>query len=205
MSEEIHKLTSLGIIMCLLAVVISIALTVFSSGKGLTNTGSANTVDAIQSAQDSKYDIYDGTTITGLQVKSGINNMLAEDKVVLLHTYSMETNGMLKEVPDKIYGVQLNDLTYINIGKILGDSEQLEFKDNKLDKDFTFKKSELKEDGRFVYTNTDLTSESMTQIKQLNEEKGLMAVPDAAKFKSVLIKDALGNICGVAFTQEIKK
>lgn len=177
----------MALILIAIAVFIGMGFTIFGSGKAIANTGANNVVSSVQTVNDSMYDEYDNTTISGLMVKSGINKLIAEDKAVLLHTNSMDVDGKFKEVPAEVYGVQLDDTEYINIGKLLGESEQLEVKDNQLEKDHTFK-NKLNTDDRFVYAYLDAKDQSITSIKQINEDKGLMAVQDTDKYECKIIK-----------------
>lgn len=204
MEKETSNLVSLTIVLIAIAVFIGMGFTIFGSGKAVANTGTNNVVSSIQTANDSIYDEYDNTTISGLMVKSGINKLISEDKTVLLHTNSMDVDGKFKEVPAEVYGVQLDDTEYINIGKLLGESEQLEVKDNKLEKDHTFKNT-LSTDDRFIYAYMDAKDQSVTSIKQINEDKGLMVVQDTDKYECNIIKNAIGDICGVVFTQLVVK
>ena len=204
MEKEVSKLFNLALILIAIAVVIGMGFTIFGSGKAVANTGTNNVVSSIQTINDGMYDEYDNTTISGLMVKSGINKLITEDKAVLLHTNSMDVDGKFKEVPAEVYGVQLDDTEYINIGKLLGESEQLEVKDNKLEKDHTFK-NKLSTDDRFVYAYMDAKDQSVTSIKQINEDKGLMVVQDTDQYECSIIKNAIGDICGVMFTQLVVK
>lgn len=204
MEKEVSKLFNLALILIAIAVVIGMGFTIFGYGKAVANTGTNNVVSSIQTVNDGMYDEYDNTTISGLMVKSGINKLISEDKAVLLHTNSMDVDGKFKEVPAEVYGVQLDDTEYINIGKLLGESEQLEVKDNQLEKDHTFK-SKLDTDGRFIYTYMDTKDQSITSIKQINEDKGLMVVQDTDKYECSIIKNAIGYICGVSFKQIVVK
>lgn len=204
MEKETSNLVSLTIVLIAIAAFIGMGFTIFGSGKAVANTGTNNVVSSIQTANDSIYDEYDNTTISGLMVKSGINKLISEDKTVLLHTNSMDVDGKFKEVPAEVYGVQLDDTEYINIGKLLGESEQLEVKDNKLEKDHTFKNT-LSTDDRFIYAYMDAKDQSVTSIKQINEDKGLMVVQDTDKYECNIIKNAIGDICGVVFTQLVVK
>ena len=194
----------MALILIAIAVFIGMGFTIFGSGKAIANTGTNNVVSSVQTVNDSMYDEYDNTTISGLMVKSGINKLMAEDKAVLLHTNSMDVGGKFKEVPAEIYGVQLDDTEYINIGKLLGESEQLEVKDNKLEKNHTFK-NKLSPDDRFVYAYMDAKDQSVTSIKQINEDKGLMVVQDTDKYECKIIKNAVGDIYGVVFKQLVVK
>lgn len=204
MEKETSNLVSLTIVLIAIAAFIGMGFTIFGSGKAVANTGTNNVVSSIQTVNDSIYDEFDNTTISGLQVKNGINKLILEDKTVLLHTNSMDVDGKFKEVPAEVYGVQLDDTEYINIGKLLGESEQLEVKDNKLEKDHTFK-NKLSTDDRFVYAYMDAKDQSVTSIKQINEDKGLMVVQDTDKYECNIIKNAIGDICGVVFTQLVVK
>lgn len=204
MEREVSKLFSMALILIAIAVFIGMGFTIFGSGKAIANTGTNNVVSSVQTVNDSMYDEYDNTTISGLMVKSGINKLIAEDKAVLLHTNSMDVDGKFKEVPAEVYGAQLDDTEYINIGKLLGESEQLEVKDNKLEKDHTFK-NKLSTDDRFVYAYLDAKDQSITSIKQINEDKGLMVVQDTDKYECKIIKNAVGDICGVVFKQLVVK
>lgn len=204
MEKETSNLVSLTIILIAIAAFIGMGFTIFGSGKAVANTGTNNVVSTVQTVNDSMYDEYDNTTISGLQVKNEINKLIAEDKTVLLHTNSMDVDGKFKEVPTEVYGVQLDDTEYINIGKLLGESEQLEVKDNQLEKDHTFE-NKLSTDDRFVYAYMDVKDQSITSIKQINEDKGLMVVQDTDKYECKIIKNAIGDICGVVFTQIVVK
>lgn len=204
MEREVSKLFNLALALIAIAAFIGIGFTIFWSGKAVANTGTNNVVSSVQTVNDSMYDEYDNTTISGLMVKSGINKLIAEDKAVLLHTNSMDVDGKFKEVPAEVYGAQLDDTEYINIGKLLGESEQLEVKDNQLEKDHTFK-NKLSTDDRFVYAYMDAKDQSVTSIKQINEDKGLMVVQDTDKYECKIIKNAVGDICGIMFTQLVVK
>lgn len=204
MEKETSNLVSLTIVLIAIAAFIGMGFTIFGSGKAVANTGTNNVVSTVQTVNDSMYDEYDNTTVSGLQVKNEINKLISEDKTVLLHTNSMDVDGKFKEVPAEVYGVQLDDTEYINIGKILGESEQLEVKDNQLEKDHTFE-NKLSTDDRFVYAYMDVKDQSITSIKQINEDKGLMVVQDTDKYECKIIKNAIGDICGVVFTQLVVK
>ena len=194
----------MALILIAIAVFIGMGFTIFGSGKAIANTGTNNVVSSVQTVNDSMYDEYDNTTISGLIVKNGINKLTAEDKAVLLHTNSMDVGGKFKEIPAEVYGAQLDATEYINIGKLLGESEQLEVKDNQLEKDHTFK-NKLSTDDRFVYAYMDAKDQSVTSIKQINEDKGLMVVQDTDKYECKIIKNAVGDICGVVFKQLVVK
>ena len=204
MEKEVSKLFSMALILIAIAVFIGMGFTIFGSGKAIANTGTNNVVSSVQTVNDSMYDEYDNTTISGLMVKNGINKLTAEDKAVLLHTNSMDVGGKFKEIPAEVYGAQLDATEYINIGKLLGESEQLEVKDNQLEKDHTFK-NKLSTDDRFVYAYMDAKDQSVTSIKQINEDKGLMVVQDTDKYECKIIKNAVGDICGVVFKQLVVK
>lgn len=204
MEKEVSKLFSIALILIAIAVFIGMGFTIFGSGKAIANTGTNNVVRSVQTVNDSMYDEYDNTTISGLMVKNGINKLIAEDKAVLLHTNSMDVDGKFKEGPAEVYGVQLDATEYINIGKLLGESEQLEVKDNQLEKDHTFK-NKLNTDDRFVYAYMDAKDHIVTSIKQINEDKGLMVVQDTDKYECKIIKNAVGDICGIMFTQLVVK
>lgn len=204
MENETSNLFSITIVLIAIAAFIGMGFSIFRSGKAVANTGTTNVVSSIQDVNDSIYDEFDNTTISGLQVKNGINRLISEDKTVLLHTNSMDVDGKFKEVPAEVYGVQLDDTEYINIGKLLGESEQLEVKDNQLEKDHTFK-DKLSTDDRFIYAYMDAKDQSITSIKQINEDKGLMVVQDADKYECNIIKNAVGDIRGVVFKQLVVK
>ena len=51
----------------------------------------------------------------------------------------------------------------------------------------------------------DAKDQSVTSIKQINEDKGLMVVQDTDKYECKIIKNAVGDIYGVVFKQLVVK
>lgn len=89
MEREVSSIVWLGITLVALSIVISIAFNIFSVGKRVANTGINDIVAEVEYVNNSKYYDYNQQELSGIRVKSIIDQMSSEDCALLVSAIAL--------------------------------------------------------------------------------------------------------------------
>lgn len=211
MEKETGELTTLAMVLLILAIVMSMAMAAFYTGKKLANGGQTNFINSADSINDSEYDEFNMKEITGLKLKSELDKWYAKGNVVLI-----STNALNRSINDgrKIQGktlinanslegllVDIGGTEYycLNFGKILAESDQMKVDNEVIDasdcKTITFDPQLAK-----FKLETELTNETSIRKAELTSY-GSTEIKDGARFQSYIIEGTDGVTCGVCLIQ----
>ncbi len=212
MEKEISSGTMLGIVLIALAAVIGLGFGVFAIAKGVANEGVVNVQDNLGAVSASAFTDFDQKIVTGTQVQSAYKSFEGKAVAILINTQAMNKGVSTYAEHETIYVQDIGGTTYINYNAILaneatgdpskvstaerkeaisdGNSGVLTLKDGIVNTLFGF--SINKENGKVVFD---------TGIGGFSKSGNCEYIASNAKFDANLIKDASGEIVGVAFTQ----
>lgn len=216
MEREISGGAMLGIVLLALAAVIGLGFGVFAIAKGIANEGTVNVQDSLGTVSSQVFLDYDQKIVTGTQALSGLKTFEGKPYAVLIATKAMQDatakvapnhgvyavgNGTVRGAGVKAF-INYNAIIAVNGGggaPILtaGSANGASF--TTLNNLITMKNGSYEIANGLAATggNILLDKETGGLFKSGNAE----FVSTSAKYQANLIKDASGNIVGIALEQ----
>lgn len=213
MEKETSALVGLGVVLIAIAVVISLGFGALQVGKRLTNTGQNDLVTSIDYAESQKFDEYNNTVVTGLQITGNLSSFInSQGLTVLINTNALSmsdtegvaVNGSITDSPDRYSCVKIDtgygEKLFINYGKVVDNSFSLELDSNyKIISEGDDTDRLEVDDGKV--TLLDLASgNTFTDLSSIFND-GTMFIRDGSTFNSYLLNDISGVTCGIVFEQ----
>lgn len=205
MQSEVRNATMVGVVLIALAAVILISFGVFSIAKGVSNEGMTENQDAVNNFVNLEMETYNDKIVTGRDVMSLLRSN--EELSIFINTPKMLEGKYLSL--DKDLNVQyMNDLPYVNYGTLLdlnGGTEELQtvkagegliYFDNTLLLDNGCVKSA----GAYVVDDRGMLIQNR-EIGACKNDSAVEYIDINSRFEAYLIKDIIGTIIGVCFTQ----
>ncbi len=228
MEKEISSGTMLGIVLIALAAVIGLGFGVFAIAKGVANEGVVNVQDNLGAVSESAFTDYDQKIVTGTQVQSAYKSFQGKPVAILINTQAMNKGVFVHADHERLYAQAIGHLNYVNYNAILandpeGDADDVvsiepaesttglavpdgngavaaEGENPGSDAPLTLKDGVVNTIYGFcVNDNGKLVFD--TGIGGFTKSGNSEYIASNAKFDANLIKDASGQIVGVAFTQ----
>lgn len=213
MKKETSTLVGLGVVLIALALVISLGFGTMQVGKKLANNGQNELVTSIDYAESQKFDEYNNTVVTGMQISSNLSAFInSKDLTILISTQALNKSdeegvvvtGAIANNPEKYYYVRVNtgnsDRLFVNYGTLVENcfSRELDGNSKFIESTDETEKLEL-ENGKVTLLDLRCCNKFTDISSTVND--GTMYLKDGSKFNSYLLKDVAGVTCGIVFEQ----
>lgn len=223
MDNETSKASFLGVGLTMIVAVIVLGLAVFAVARGIMNSAQTSFVQTMDGAANAGLSDYDGTTVSGVKVRSALEDYEGQNYMFLINTAALQKKSLgavevapssdsLKDPRKELvvrepYGsnnenlqmVQFSGRIYAIYNALVGtktDSTGKETPDGKF------------EDSKEGYINFEGTFKTVDGLVQFNTQKinwktsGCTEyISTSANFVCKLIKDPSGTIVGILFTE----
>lgn len=204
MDQEISKGTWVGATILAIVAILGLSFAVYGIARSLVNNSSADFVSTVDGVSTSAFNDYDGTTVSGLQVRSAIDTYEGDKIAILVNTAGIEE--ALKGAADKTTAafarqeavstdvdklIHYNNKYYMNYNAIITDASQL----NNTTAGY------LQYSGLFLLragTSDLLFNTLKTNLKTSGCSE---FIATGTNFNAKLIKDASGTVVGIMFSQ----
>lgn len=90
MDQEISKGTWVGATILAIVAILGLSFAVYGIARSLVNNSSADFVQTVDSVGNSSFNDYDGTTVSGLQVRSAIDTYEGDKICILVNTAGVQ-------------------------------------------------------------------------------------------------------------------
>ena len=90
MDQEISKGTWIGAGILAIVAILGLAFAVYGIARNLVNNSSADFVKTVDSVGNSSFNDYDGTTVSGLQVRAAIDNYEGKKVAIFINTSAIQ-------------------------------------------------------------------------------------------------------------------
>ncbi len=90
MDQEISKGTWVGATILAIVAILGLSFAVYGIARSLVNNSSADFVQTVDSVGNSSFNDFDGTTVSGLQVRSAIDNYEGDKICILVNTAGVQ-------------------------------------------------------------------------------------------------------------------
>ena len=224
MDEPINKSSFLGVGLAMTAGVVLLGFTVFAIARGVMNNAQSEFTKSMDSVSQAAYTDYDGTTITGVKVRSALEDFSGKNVTVLINTAALQkkltdaanTTASLsvgsidksKIVTRETYGTSNKDLQIARIG----DSGAYRYYAvyNALLDEATITSTSFitgieDKSGFYEYSGAFKTAGGIVQFnaQKINWKTSGCSefISTSANFVSKLIKDASGTTVGIVLTE----
>lgn len=219
MEREISGGAMLGIVLLALAAVIGLGFGVFAIAKGIANEGTVNVQDSLGTVSSQVFLDYDQKIVTGTQALSGLKTFEGKPYAVLIATKAIQGATGAKVSPThKAYAVQetAGKPKFINYNAVIamapggGDWTGVSKVDGTVSGGASISDTLAQDlitmtNGSYIIQNgfasvggnIVLDKETGGLFKSGNGEY----IATSAKYQANLIKDASGNIVGIALEQ----
>ncbi len=209
MEKEISSGTMLGIVLIALAAVIGLGFGVFAIAKGVANEGVVNVQDNLGAVSESAFTDFDQKIVTGTQVMSAYKQFQGKAVAILINTQAMTKGVSSFAGHENIYVQDIGDTKYVNYNAILAHEETGKIIDSLEGKVAITggKDGVLTLNDGIINTKYGFCIDYYgkvvfdTGIGGFSKPGNCEYISSSAKFDANLIKDASGQIVGVAFTQ----
>lgn len=220
MDQEISKGTWVGATILAIVAILGLSFAVYGIARSLVNNSSADFVSTVDDVGTSSFNDFDGTTVSGLQVRSAIDTYEGDKIAILVNTAGVQqaiagstttaftgtTVDFTKLARQEAVAADYNQATTMN-GKVYITYNALF--------DFTTgtsladsKEGYLSWNGMFKLRKdptdpTKATSDLMFNTVKVNYKTTGCAefIATGSNFNAKLIKDASGTVVGIMFTQ----
>lgn len=212
MDQEISKGTWVGATILAIVAILGLSFAVYGIARTLVNNSAADFVKTVDSVGTSSFNDYDGTVVSGLQVRSAIDTYEGDKISILVNTVgvqnalkgadgkvtNMDWTKLVRQEPvDSNYNVGFTDnigRAYIAYNALFDlDGAGVTFTDSK--------------EGYLVYNgpfklHTDTSNLMFNSVKTNFKTTGCTEfIANGTNFNAKLIKDPTGTIIGIMFTQ----
>ena len=229
MDEQISKGTNLGVVLIALAAIIAVGFGVFALARGTANEGVTQVQETLTMVNQSQFNDYDQTIVTGNQVIGAIQNFDGKPIAILVATQAVKDNteahGTLdtdaagfKGTYDESGNVKIplvkafesDGSTPFESPKSTGDDCKLTFINynallNGASMSENSDSSVKFDEGNWVATQGFSTSNGKILMnntyKNIYKSGMVEYVSTGSRFQANLIRDASGTVLGVAFEQ----
>lgn len=217
MDQEISKGTWVGATILAIVAILGLSFAVYGIARSLVNNSSSDFVQTVDSVGSSSFNDYDGTTVSGLQVRSAIDNYEGDKICILVNTAGLQqawagsVSGTTEGKPvdmNKIVrqeAVETNRDLFVSEPttgkgyvaynalfdfKADGSTTLSDSKEGYLIWNGMFKLKGTSSDLMFNTVKTNFKTTGCTEF-----------IANGSNFNSKLIKDASGTVVGIMFTQ----
>ena len=217
MDQEISKGTWVGATILAIVAILGLSFAVYGIARSLVNNSSADFVQTVDSVGNSSFNDYDGTTVSGLQVRAAIDNYEGDKIAILVNTAGVQqawagsTTGTIADnapvsfAADKIVRQEEVPMDY-NQAIVMQGKGYIVY--NALF-DYTASGTTLKDsnEGYLIWNgmfklHTDSSNLMFNTVKANYKTTGCTEfVANGSNFNAKLIKDASGTVVGIMFTQ----
>ena len=216
MDQEISKGTWVGATILAIVAILGLSFAVYGIARSLVNNSSADFVSTVDGVGTSSFNDFDGTTVSGLQVRSAIDTYEGDKIAILVNTAGIEealksastknTAAFVRQEavkPEVDLLINFNGKYYMNYNALFVPETA---DDGKLQiplKDTT--SGYLQYSGHFAMKTVDgkVTSDLLfNSLKSNFKTSGCSEfIATGSNFNAKLIKDASGTVVGILFSQ----
>lgn len=217
MDQEISKGTWVGATILAIVAILGLSFAVYGIARSLVNNSSADFVQTVDSVGNSSFNDYDGTTVSGLQVRSAIDNYEGDKITILVNTAGVQqawagsTSASAKAsavsfASDVIIRQEAIEADY-NQGIVMQGKGYIAYNalfDYSSDNGATLTDSG---EGYLVWSgmfklHTDSSNLMFNTCKTNFKTTGCTEfIANGSNFSAKLIRDASGTVVGIMFTQ----
>lgn len=218
MDQEISKGTWVGATILAIVAILGLSFAVYGIARSLVNNSSADFVQTVDSVGNSSFNDFDGTTVSGLQVRAAIDNYEGDKIAILVNTAGVQqawagsTTGVIANntnvsfASDKIIRQEEVPMDY-NQAIVMQGKGYIVY--NALF-DYTSGGGATLTDSNEGYLiwngmfklHTDSSNLMFNTVKAKYKTTGCTEfVANGSNFNAKLIKDASGTVVGIMFTQ----
>lgn len=217
MDQEISKGTWVGATILAIVAILGLSFAVYGIARSLVNNSAADFVQTVDSVGNSSFNDFDGTTVSGLQVRAAIDNYEGDKIAILVNTAGVQqawagsTTGVLADnapvsfAADKIIRQEAVPMDY-NQAIVMQGKGYIVY--NALF-NYTTNGTTLKDsnEGYLIWNgmfklHTDSSNLMFNTVKANYKTTGCTEfVANGSNFNAKLIKDASGTVVGIMFTQ----
>ena len=215
MDQEISKGTWVGATILAIVAILGLSFAVYGIARSLVNNSSADFVSTVDGVGTSAFNDFDGTTVSGLQVRSAIDTYEGDKIAILVNTAGIE-EALDKETDDEKKGktaafvrqeavdvhadklIVFNEKHYMNYNAIIEEASQLS----------NTSAGYLQYTGLFRFRKDPTDPTKTTSDLQFNTLKTNFKttgcsefIATGSNFNAKLIKDASGTVIGIMFSQ----
>lgn len=217
MDQEISKGTWVGATILAIVAILGLSFAVYGIARSLVNNSSADFVQTVDSVGNSSFNDYDGTTVSGLQVRSAIDNYEGDKICIMINTAGVQqawagSSSAMAEAADVSFaenviirqeaidasynqGVVVQGKGYIAYNALFdytagGGATLKDSNEGYLIWNGMFK---LHDGSSNLMFNTCKTNYKTTGCTEF--------IANGSNFNAKLIKDASGTVVGIMFTQ----
>lgn len=208
MGEEISRGANLGVILIALAVVIGLGFSIFSIAKGTTNEGVTKMQATMANVQAGELKDYDQTVVTGIQVKSALENFEGKSVAILIATKAIQedTTGTKfagSQQFNKIPKVKINNVPFINYNALLKGAATLDT-NGKITGEGSSPTLTM-DNGKYVANDGFAVHNGAVvfynNVSDMNKSGMHEYINAGSKFNANLVIDNSGTVIGIVFTQ----
>ena len=210
MDQEISKGTWVGATILAIVAILGLSFAVYGIARSLVNNSSSDFVNTVDSVGNSSFNDYDGTTVSGLQVRSAIDNYEGDKIAILVNTAGVQTaltgsvNGTATSPVDftklvrhenveaayNVAYVDGNGRAYVMYNALFDSGSITDSKEGYLVFSGTFKLHGATSNLMFNSIKTNFKTTGCSEF-----------IANGTNFNAKLIKDSSGTVIGIMFTQ----
>lgn len=221
MDQEISKGTWVGATILAIVAILGLSFAVYGIARSLVNNSSADFVQTVDSVGNSSFNDFDGTTVSGLQVRSAIDNYEGDKICILVNTAGVQQawagsttgtipDGAAVDFDDIVRQEAVEDkynLPVVMQGKgYIAYNALFDFYDAAGDQHDGVALTDSKE-GYLIWNgmfelHTGSSNLMFNTVKSNFKTTGCTEfISNGSNFNAKLIKDASGTVVGIMFTQ----
>ena len=223
MEREASSISTLGVVLIALGVLIAIGFGVFAIARETANEGVTGVQENLNVVSQSAFTDYDQKVVTGTQVVSAYNNFSGKPYAILIATQATQkaigetsTNilsdlragsgvaSAYKTVTDPPYATYErgdDTLVFINYNALLADVTYKEEDETYNELVLTYKDNSFRTEKQSFKTSEDGQILFNNTTSNISKSGMMEYVPSGSRFQANLIKDDSGTILGIAFEQ----
>ena len=215
MENETGKASFLGVGLTMIVAVIVLGLAVFAVARGIMNTAQSSFVQTMDGAANAGLSDFDGTTVSGVMVRSALEDYEGQNYMLLVNTAALQkkstTDGKavasdtfleataIKKslVVREEYGTDNANLQLTAFGK----RQYIVYNAQAADGNFSANTEGFIEYSGVFKTNADGMVQFNVQKINWKTSGCTEYISNSSNFTCKLIKDSSGTIVGILFTE----